>query len=69
MTIDPLDTVLELSVEQLVTALNKKLLMECTRVQSAVPPPSRAFVATLTAEVRPNEREMDPRVLTRCFPG
>ena len=29
MTLDP---VLELSVEQLVRALNKKLLMECTRV-------------------------------------
>ena len=69
MTIMTLDPVLELSVEQLVRALNKKLLMECTRVQSAVPSPSPTSVATLTVEVRPNELETGPRVLTRYFPG
>ena len=66
MTLDP---ILELSVEQLVRTLNEKLLMEYTRVQAAVPPLSRALVATLTLEVRSSERETDPRVLTRCFPG
>ena len=65
-TIMTLDPVLELSLEQLVRALNKKLLMECTRVQSAMPPPSRALVVTLTVEVRPNERDTYPRILTRC---
>ena len=47
-----LDPVLELSVEQLVKALNKKLFVECTRLQSAVPPMSRALVATLATEVQ-----------------
>jgi len=46
------DAALELSVEQLISALNKKLFMECTRVQAAIPPMSRAPVATLTAEVQ-----------------
>jgi len=68
-TVMTLDPVLELSVEQLVRALNKILFMECTRVQSAVPPPSRAVAATLTVEVRFNEQETGPRVLTRYFPG
>ena len=45
------DAALELSVEQLISALNKKLFMECTRVQREMPPTSRALVATLTAEV------------------
>ena len=45
------DPILELSVEQLVRALNEKLLMEYTSLQSAIPPPSRALVATLTVEV------------------
>ena len=43
---------LELSVEQLISALNKKLFMECTRVQVAMPPMSQALVATLNAEVQ-----------------
>jgi len=43
---------LELSVEQLISALNKELFMECTRVQTAMPPKSQAPVATLTAEVQ-----------------
>ena len=47
------DAALELSVEQLISVLNKKLFMECTRVQAAIPPIlSRALVATLTAEVQ-----------------
>ena len=47
------DAALELSVEQLISALDKKLFMECTRVQAAIGPPmSRALVATLTAEVQ-----------------
>ena len=45
----------ELSIEQLIGALNKKLFMEYIRVRSAMPPISRALVATLTAEVRPQE--------------
>jgi len=48
-------TALELSVEQLIGALDKKLFMESTRVQSAMPPMSRAQVTTLTAEVQPQE--------------
>ena len=46
------DAALELSVEQLISALNKKLFMEYTRAQSAISPTSRAPVATLTAEVQ-----------------
>ena len=47
------DAVLELSIEQLIGALNKKLFMECTRVQAEIPPIlSQALVATLTAEVQ-----------------
>jgi ACT domain-containing protein len=47
-----LDVVLELSVEQLIDALNKKLFMECTRVQAQVPPISRDSVARVAIEVR-----------------
>ena len=47
------DAALELSVEQLISTLDKKIFMECARVQAAVVPPmSRALVATLTAEVQ-----------------
>jgi len=53
------DAALELSVEQLISALNKKLFMECTRVQAAMPPMSRALVATLTAEVRSQDLKRD----------
>ena len=49
------DAALELSIEQLIATLNKKLFAECTRVQSAMPPTSRALVATSTAEVRLQE--------------
>ena len=50
------DVVLGLSVEELIGALNKKLTVECTRVQSTMPPVSRALVATLAAEVRISEQ-------------
>ena len=47
------DPTLELSVEQLISALNEKLFLECTRVRAAIPPIlSRALVATLSAEVQ-----------------
>ena len=49
------DAALELSIEQLVSALNKKLFMECARVQSAMSPMSRVQVAALTVEVRSRE--------------
>ena len=55
VTIMSPDPILELSVEQLIKALNKKLFTECARIQSTVPPASRALVATLAAEVRSNE--------------
>jgi hypothetical protein len=66
MTSDP---ILELSVEQLVRALNNKLFMECTRVQSMISPASPTLVATLAAEVRSNELKTNPQVLTRSFAG
>ena len=49
------DPTLELSIERLIGVLNKKLFMECARVQSAMPPMSRAMVASLIAEVRSQE--------------
>ena len=61
MTLDP---ILELSVEQLIRALNEKLFMECTRLQSTLSPASRVLVDVLTAEVQSNEFQTDPRVLT-----
>ena len=51
------DAILELSIEQLIRALNKKLFMEYTRVGLAMPPMSRTLVATLAAEVRCQELE------------
>jgi len=50
-----LDVALELSVEQLISALNK-IFMECTRVRSTVAPTSRTLVTALTAEVRHGRR-------------
>jgi hypothetical protein len=44
------DATLELSIEQLIGALNKKIFMECS--QAAMPPISRALVASMTDEVR-----------------
>jgi len=55
------DAALELSVEQLITVLNKKLFMECTQVQAAVPPVSRILVAALAAEVRPQDLKGKPQ--------
>ena len=49
------DAVLELSVEQLTNALNKKLFMERARVQAQVPSISRGSVPTVAAEVRAQE--------------
>ena len=46
------DAALELSLEQLTYALNKKLSTEFARVQSAMPLMSRTLVAMLVAEVR-----------------
>jgi hypothetical protein len=43
---------LEFSIKQLIDALDRKLLMECTQVQSTMPPISRSVVATLAKEVR-----------------
>ena len=48
MTPDP---VLELSVEQHISALNKKLSLECTRLQQTMPLASRALAATLKIKV------------------
>jgi len=45
-----------LSVDQLISALNEKLFLECTRVKSTMPPVSRAQVAMLAAEVRTVQR-------------
>ena len=47
-----LDVALELSVEQLISALNKRLLIEFTGVESKVPPLSRTSAAALTTEVQ-----------------
>ena len=61
---------LELSIEQLIDALNKKLFMECARVHSVMPPMSRSLVATLSAEVRRRSHELKgPQVLTIYFTG
>ena len=46
------DAALDLSLGQLIGALDKKLFMECERVQSMLLPTSRALVVTLTTEVR-----------------
>ena len=54
-----LDSVLELSVEQLIRALNEKLFMECKRVQLSVPPISRGSATKLTSEVRAIQRTAD----------
>jgi len=59
------DAALELSVEQLVSVLNKKIFMDYTRVQLTAAPTTRASVAALTAEVRHGELEEDQGVLTR----
>jgi len=45
------DIVLELSFEQLISALDKKLTIECTKAQSKMAPD----VTTMAAEVRFSE--------------
>ena len=50
-----LDPGLELSVEQLIKALNEKLFMECKRMELAIPSISRGLAAKLASEVRSNE--------------
>ena len=59
-----LDSVLKLSVEQLIRALNERLFVECKRVELSVPPVSHASVTKFTSEVRSNEPHTDLRVLT-----
>jgi len=49
--------VFELSIEQLISVLNKKLSMECTRLQSSMPHVSRALVAEFATEVRTSEQK------------
>ena len=53
------DAALELSIEQLISALNKKLFMEYAQVQSEISPTSRVPVATLTAEVQSQDLKRD----------
>ena len=62
------DDALELSLEQLISALDKKL-RECTRMRSIMPPTSRTFVAAFTAEVRFRKRKGNPGILTTHFAG
>jgi hypothetical protein len=54
------DAALELSLEQLIGLLENKLFMECTRLQSTLPPRSRAMVTTLAAEVRSQKMKRNP---------
>ena len=51
------DAALELSLDQLIDALEKKLFMEYEEVQAAMPPMSRDMVANLTTKVRSQEPE------------
>jgi len=51
------DIVFELSIEQLISVLSKKLSMECKRVKSSMPHVSRNLVAALAAEVRTSEQK------------
>ena len=53
------DAALELSLDQLIDALEKKLFMEFKGVQAAIPPMSRALVAIMTTKVRSREPERD----------
>ena len=59
-TVMALDVALELSVKQLISALNKRLLIEFTDVESKVPPLSRTSAAALTTEVRSGELKTCP---------
>jgi len=55
------------SIEQLISALDRKLLMECGQIQSVMPPTSRALVATLAKKVPSQKLKGSPRALTRCL--
>jgi len=50
-----LNVALELSFEQLISTLNKKLVMELTSIRLKAPPAPRISLAALIAEVRPSE--------------
>lgn len=63
-----LDVTLGLSVEQLFSALNKKLIVELASIRLKVPfTPRTSVVATLTAEVQSGELKTRPQVLTKHF--
>lgn len=51
------ETLLKLSLDQIVDALEKKFLMECKGVQAEMSSVSRSLVAKLTAKVRSLESE------------
>ena len=63
------DTAPELSLEQLISALDKKLFWECKRMRSAIPPASRTLVAAFATEVRFREQQGNLRILTTHFAG
>ena len=65
------DAVPEFSLEQLISALDKKLFGECTRIRSTMPPSSRSLVVTLAKEVcsqrpRGNTRALTKYLTDRC---
>ena len=45
------DAIPDISIERLIDALDRKLLMACAQVQSAMPPVSSAFVSRLAKKV------------------
>jgi len=63
------DTTLELSLEQLINALDAKLFGECARLRSVLPPTPRTPVAAFTTEVRLRELNGNTRILTWHFAG
>ena len=69
-TIMTSDASLELSLEQLISALDKKLFGECARIRSTLLPTPRTLVAAFTAEVRLQELNSgNPQILTWYFAG
>lgn len=63
------DFALELSLEQLVNELDKKLFGEYARMRSTMPTASRTFVAAFTAEVRFQEQNGKTQISTGYFAG
>ena len=63
------DATLELSLEQLISALDKKLFGECARIRSTIPLAPRTMAAAFTAQVRFRERKGNPRMLIMYFTG